>query len=434
MGKSRKALKPIMITALLGLLLMAFNGCSNMPISDDNVSTSSKETVEASNQQTVAQTNNTNDGQTTDQENEQSEDLAKIQADIAAVMDKKLSALKNKDMDTYMQTVTTNDAYYPNEQKRWFDEMTKEGMEDIQFKVKSVAKRDSDTAVAEIYQTHQYKKGFYIKYPLLFKLENGVWKDYGYDFKIADGPRYELKYMDGETKVDDFVKMIDNAYENLDQIFPVKQDEHFQIKLFKDQEMLRQRSVPSIEWLFTGWGEPDESLKIYTGHSNIQGYRGTIQHELTHHITIKMCNNNLSGWFLEGLAVYYGNAYYDKVDSGSLSDFFTDHLGKTINELEQMDLYTTTDKTEVHDWYNTSFAYVTYIVDVYGQQAIIDMLNEAGKKTFNSSVANDNFNAENNQTTKAVIQKVLGISEEELSKQYIEWLKQTHVFDNYEAK
>ena len=422
MEKTRKALKPIIIVALLGLLLMAPNGCSKVPISEDNASTS------------LAQTDSTNAGQAIEQKNEQSEDLIKLQADITAVMDKKLSALKNKNMETYVQTVTANDAYYPNEQKRWFDEMTKEGMKNIQFKVMGVTRRDNDTVVAEIYQTHYYKKNFYIKYPLLFKLENGAWKDCGYDFKITDRPRYELKYMDGEAKVDDFVKMIDNAYANLDQIFPVKQDEHFQIKLFKDQEMLRQRSVPSIEWLFTGWGEPDESLKLYTGHSNTQSYRGTIQHELTHHITIKMCNNNLSSWFLEGLAVYYGNAYYDKADSGSLADFFKDHLEKTINKLERMDLYTTTDKTEVHDWYNTSFAYVAYIVDVYGQQAIIDMLNEAGKKNFNSSVANDNFNAENNQTTKEVIQKVLGISEEKLSKQYVEWLKPTHLFENYEVK
>ena len=66
--------------------------------------------------------------------------------------------------------------------------------------------------------------------------------------------RYTIKYQDGDWRVYEFQQMIEIAYDNLEDIFTERPDPSFEIKLFSDREMLRQRTVPSISWLFTGWG------------------------------------------------------------------------------------------------------------------------------------------------------------------------------------
>ena len=125
--------------------------------------------------------------------------------------------------------------------------------------------------------------------------------------------------MEGETRVNDFINMSNEAYDNLEPIFAERPHDSFEIKLFSDRELLRQRTIPSNAWLFTGWGEPNESLKLYTGHPDINRYKGTVQHEVVHHITINICNNNLPIWLYEGVAMYYGSAYYGFENSSILS-------------------------------------------------------------------------------------------------------------------
>jgi len=339
-------------------------------------------------------------------------------------IDVKLEALKSKDVDLYLSTVTQSDEYYFNEQGRWFTEMTKDGIKQIGLEITDVALEDETTAVATIHQTHYNKKeAFNFTYPLLYKKEDGQWKDCGYDFEEIETPRYTLKYQEGETRVDEFKEMIDIAYDNLEQIFTERPDADFEIKLFCDREMLRQRTVPSIGWLFTGWGEPNESLKIYTGHPTFEGYNGTLQHELVHHIMIRACNNNLPGWIHEGIALYYGNAQFEHSKSTTLSNLNVENIGLTIAYLETMDLYNPESQQAVWDWYNASYMYVGYIVETYGHDTLMEIFYEAGKKPFHDSVMNDTFEEVNNQTMGEVFSAVLGLTKEELTDAYLEWLE-----------
>jgi len=353
-----------------------------------------------------------------------------LQEQIDEIMQVKLRALETQDYDLYLSTVTDWDSYYHNEQARWYSEMIKPVISDITFDVLSVTPINENSLEAEIHQTHTGNgEQFDFTYPLLFQLDDGEWKDYGYHFECVERPSYTLKYMPGETRVDEFLEMIDVAYQNLETVFAEKADDHFEIKLFWDREMLRQRTVPSMAWLFTGWGEPNESLKLYTGHPDILGYQGTIQHELVHHITIRICNNNLADWILEGTAIYYGNAYYDYSLSSALANMNKENLRQTIDELDAMDLYHPDSEQQVWDWYNTGFGYVAYLVETYGHDRFMDLYYEAGKKPFNDSVANENFKADNIETTREALDTVLGITPEQLSQDYLVWLDTTDFFD-----
>jgi len=353
-----------------------------------------------------------------------------LKEEIEAVMQVKLDALTDEDYEKYLSTVTTEDEYYYNEQARWYSEMIKPVISGVSFEVESIRQIDEASLEATVRQRHTGNgEAFDFTYPLLFRMENGEWKDCGYNFESIEKPRYTLKYMPGETHVEAFTEMIDTAYENLATVFEEQADDHFEIKLFWDREMLRQRTIPSIAWQFTGWGEPNESLKLYTGHEDIEGYRGTIQHELVHHITIKICNNNLSDWLLEGTAIYYGNAYYDYSLTGALSNIVKENLQQTIEALEATDLYNPSSQQEVWDWYNTSFGYVAYLVETYGKDTFMQLYYEAGEKPFNDSVTNENFKVDNIETTHAALETVLGVTPEQLSQDYLAWLETTDFFD-----
>lgn len=346
---------------------------------------------------------------------------------ISDIMATKLEAIELQDLELYMSTVSKANEYYMNEQGRWFREMTKDEISDISFEIESVETIDDVTAVANIRQKHEAATSIDILYPLLFKFENDGWKDYGYNFEVKKTDRFIVKYMKGEGKVEAFTSYLNQAYDNLEKVFDEKADTDFELKLFYDQELLRQRTVPSISWLFTGWAEPDESLKMYTGHS-YDGYPGTLQHELTHHITIKVCNNNLSAWILEGIAMYYGNIAVERETHGEIRPMDKNDMFKDIEYLETLDLYNVQGKI-VGDWYNTSYMYVRYIIETYGHDTLMDIFYEAGKKPFNSSVLNENFDMDNILTTEEALEAVLGLSKSQLSEAYFLWLDTMDIID-----
>ena len=346
---------------------------------------------------------------------------------ITNLMMLKIDALKAKDLDSYMTTISKSDEYYINEQKRWFTEMTKDGMKDYQFDVMEIEQKDENTIVATINQKHFYNAQFDITYPLKFVLEEGEWKDAGYDFLVYEGEGFTIKYMEGETKVEAFADLVEKAYKNLAEVFEEKPDENFQIKLFHDREMLRQRSIPSIGWLFTGWGEANESLKIYTGHEEIEQYLGTLQHEIVHHITMRICNNNLPGWLADGVALEYGSYLQSGGNAITNKTATKEQLVGDFDFLENADgLWEATEQSQTWSWYDTAHMYTYFIIEKYGHDKLMDMFYEAGKKPYNENVMNPNFEKQNAETMSEVLEKVLGQTKEEFYNEYIEWLNENY--------
>lgn len=349
---------------------------------------------------------------------------------IVDIMDGRLAAIENEDYDLYMSVITTNNQFLFNEQERWFMNMIDEGISDVSFEIVSTEMIDNYTGVVNIRQKHHHEGSFNIEYPLLFKYEDGMWMDYGYNFEVLETDRFTVKYMEGEQRVEEFAQMLNDAFDNLANIYDEKPWDNYEMKLFSDQEMLRQRTIPANSWLFTGWSEPDESLKMYTGHTgDYKGYPGVVQHELVHHITINICNNNLPIWLLEGIAMYDGSAYYGLEKTKLLSAITKSRVLQTIKDIEENNLSSITEMQDIYDFYATSYMYVRYICETYGRQALMDIFYEAGRKPFHDSTLNKTFEQENQKTAEEVIMTVLGLTKTELSEDYIEWLD-TLDFDN----
>lgn len=248
--------------------------------------------------------------------------------------------------------------------------------------------------------------------------------DYGYNFNVLETDRFLVKYMEGEERVEEFTQMLNDAYDNLESVYEERPLEDFELKLFWDREMLRQRCIPAHTWLFTGWSEPDESLKIFTGHpEDYHGYAGVIQHELVHHITIRICNGNLPTWMLEGIAMYDGSAAVAFYDSSALSAMTEDGITTTIEELERVNLSDVDSHQQIVDFYTASYMYIRYIDEAYGRDTLMQLFYEAGKKPYQDSALDDEYEMKNQQTASEVFMTVLGLTKAELSEDYLAWLE-----------
>lgn len=358
------------------------------------------------------------------------DNILSFEEEVNDLIDMKLDYIENVDFDSYMDLISERNDFYYNEQERWFDEMVKLADVEFDLMVLETEMVDDETYIAYIKQK-QYKPGFItLEYPLVYYYELGEWKDGGYYFDEVETDKFIVKYMEGEDKVEEFKVMMEQAFVNLEGLYGVVLDYQYEIKLFDHQELLRQRTIPSSPTTFVGWSEPDESIKIYTGFDDYQGYPGVVQHELVHHITINICNNNLPVWMLEGLAMYDGSAFYDHSHSGLLSTLTKDQVSLTIDEVENLDLHISPTTEEVYAFYNTSFMYFKFIAEEYGHDKIMAMFHEAGKKPFHESNFNPDFYRINKETASDVIRKVLGMTKAELSIEYLVWLEETDYFDN----
>lgn len=356
------------------------------------------------------------------------EEIIPLDISVVDIMADRLNALQNDGLDLFMSSIGTNNELLYNEMIRWYGNMSDDIISDISFEVISVEMQDEKTGVVNINQKHilnyDGKQQFDFEYPLLFKYENGKWMDYGYNFSVLETDRFLVKYMDGEQRVDEFTQMLENAYDNLEKVYDERPVEYYELKLFWDREMLRQRCIPAHTRLFTGWSEPDESLKIFTGHpQEYQGYAGVIQHELVHHITIRMCNGNLPGWMLEGIAMYDGSAPNGFHESATLSAMTEEGITTTIDKMEQVNLADVSDRQEVVDFYTAGYMYIRYIDEVYGRETLMEIFNEAGKKPYQDSALDDEYEIKNQQTASEVFMTVLGLTKAQLSQEYLAWLE-----------
>ena len=190
------------------------------------------------------------------------DELAEYKKLINENLATKLNAINLKDLELYMSTVTSNNKYYYNEQKRWFDEMTSNLIKDLTLELKSLSLNNETELVVNVHQTHSYQQDFDFEYELVYRLENNKWKDCGFNFVVVKRDGFLVKYQKDETHISELIGYFTKAYNIINNAFSKGVDDNFEIKLFTDRELFRQRTIPTIPVLFTGWGEPDESLKV----------------------------------------------------------------------------------------------------------------------------------------------------------------------------
>lgn len=335
---------------------------------------------------------------------------------VQEMIEKQRRAVQNKDLPTYLETITKTDPFYRKEQTYWFNDMIKDEIKSYTVEVLDVKRRDDDY-IAEISQSHKIdEEWFHIQYPLLIKEEDGELRDFGYDFSIFDEDEFLVKYMSGDKRAYEIHKCIHAAYDNVLSTFGKKPYFKLEFKFYSDQELLRQRTAPTMKWLFSGWAESDESLKFFTGLENIENYQGMVQHELVHLVTLDESKKNTMQWINEGMAMRYGNGSYPLKDDLILKDIPKYRLNIPLEDLMEFDLYTADDLHEIGQYYTQVYFYFDYLDREFGVDKLFQVFKECGKVPATEDVE------KRKEISEAAFEKILGVNFKDVSNGYIKWI------------
>ena len=201
----------------------------------------------------------------------------------------KLEAMKAKDIKRYLALINETDKEYYTEQRNWFLIYLDAVTSDFTIEVKKAEKINDATIIASLYQHYLYgpeKADRTVTYEERFiKTPNG-WKDADLNFKVKETPHFVVKYQ-GEVEANavQVCEEAEKAYASVVKELGLESRDKTTIKLYIDQEMLRQSTDIRIAYLFNGWAEAGESIKMYARRERAT-IAPLIAHEMTHKITL----------------------------------------------------------------------------------------------------------------------------------------------------
>jgi Tfp pilus assembly protein PilF len=135
----------------------------------------------------------------------------------------------------------------------------------------------------------------------------------------------------------------------------------------------------------------------------------TLWHEMSHVYVLSMTNSRVPRWFTEGLAVYEETAinpdWGDRLDHASILAISEKKL-LPVADLDRGYIHPSYPEQVIVSYYQGGRT-ITYIVEKWGYQTVLNMIHDYGA----------------NMTTTQVIEKELKITPEEFDKQFIPWVE-----------
>lgn len=338
----------------------------------------------------------------------------------------KLAAMQAKNIDQYMALLQEGDPEYATEQRNWFLIYQNAVTSDWGIEVVKAERIDDNTLVASLYQHYLYgpeKAERRVTYEQKFvKTANG-WKDADLNFKLKETAHFAIKHLPGtESNVADIGEAAEKAYASVIQELQIEPRGKVTIKLFADQELLRENTDIRVAYLFSGWGEDGESIKMYARREKDSLPR-VIAHELIHKITLELSDSQTS-WFAEGLAGYFGNRPFQGGNAVQLKWFTAEQLANPISWLEETVLINLSDSKTISLYYSTSAMVVEFMAKTYGVETIKALLKElATYPRHDRGFDYGGMEQENQKRLHQAIEKVLGVNLDTFNQQWLKWVR-----------
>jgi hypothetical protein len=339
----------------------------------------------------------------------------------------KLAAMKAKNIDQYMALLQEGDPEYATEQRNWFLIYQNAVTSDWGIEVVKAEPVDANTLVASLYQHYLYgpeKAERRVTYEQKYvKTANG-WKDADLNFKAKETAHFVIKYLAGtEAKVAEISAEAEKAYTSVVKELQIEPRGKVTLKLFADQEMLRENTDIRVAYLFSGWGEDGESIKMYAWRES-EAMPRVIAHELVHKITLGI-SDSLTSWLAEGLAGYFGN---QPVRGGNnplqLGWFTATELGVPVSWLEETILIDLSDERTISLYYSASNMVVEFMMKTYGLERLKALLNElATYPRYDRGFDYGGMEQENQKRLHQAIEKVLGVNLDTFNQQWLKWIR-----------
>jgi tetratricopeptide (TPR) repeat protein len=221
-----------------------------------------------------------------------------------------------------------------------------------------------------------------------------------------------------------FQEELDRAMATYEKKYKFKLDGPVQLEVYPDHEdfAVRTMGMPGLGALGVTFGKV-VAMDSPSGRPPGQfHWASTMWHELSHVYVLSMTNHRVPRWFTEGLAVYEETAaspdWGDRLDHEAINAIKTKKL-LPIAELDRGYIHPTYPSQVVVSYFQGGQV-ITFIVEKFGYQKVLDMIKAFGEK----------------KSTVEVIEEQLKMKPEEFDAQFFPWLeartkKQVDGFDEW---
>lgn len=339
------------------------------------------------------------------QEAQPKEEIKLTKAEISSInkvcqlIDKQEECIKEKNIEGYMETISTDENQYYWEKKHWFDDIKGEDIKNYHLDYKWIKKISDDTFSVFMNQKYYYnEKNYDLEYENIYRIIDG--KAYDYDLKFYDyeTEHFKVKTIQDNDHVNWILKELEKAYSIFNERTGEDLKEKVILKIYNDPELLRQSVKLSFGWNFGGWYEYPESIKFINNDKKSDGYKYGIVHEMIHMLTMEQSGNNMPYWMAEGLAMYYAKA-------GEGRDLKKWNV--TLSDLELMDLESD-EFDNISGFYMNSEYYIRKFIEVYGEEKLNEVIYGLSEYGIETRTAGETY-LECNEKFKETVKKILDI-------------------------
>ena len=337
----------------------------------------------------------------------------------------KLEAMKAKDIQRYLALINETDKEYYTEQRNWFLIYQDAVTSDFTIEVKKAEKINDTTIIASLHQHYLYgpeKADRTVTYEERFIKTSDGWRDADLNFSVKQTTHFVVKYPEeAEAKVTEVCEEAENAYASVVKELGLEPRDKITLKLFADQEMLRQSTDIRVAYLFNGWAEDGESIKMYARRERAT-IAPLIAHEMTHKITLGI-SDSLNSWLAEGLAIYFGSRPFRGGNALQMGWFTVEELSKPVTWLEENTLIQMTDEKTISLYNSVSAMVVEFIAKTYGRDRVKALLTELSKyPRYNRGYDYGKMEQENQKRLHQAIKTVLGVNMDTFNRQWLKWI------------
>jgi len=345
---------------------------------------------------------------------------------VAQLVTAKVDAVRAKDTEAYLALVNEADPEYYTEQRNWFLILQDAVVADFSIEVQEVEAVDDETLVASLKQHYLYgpeRADRTIAYEERYVRTPAGWKDADLNFASMETAHFLVKYQpEIAEKAVEVSEEAERAYSSVISGLGIEAPEKITIKLYATQELLRQSTDIRITYLFNGWNEFGESIKLYARRDR-SAFAPVIAHELTHKITLGVARSQPS-WLAEGLACYFGNQPFWGGNPLELGWYTSQELSKSIAWLESINLQRVTDDETRGLYYAVSSMVVEFVAEAYGRDQIRALLDALSQYPPNDRGYDyDLLEQEYQRRLERAAETVLGVGIDAVSQQWIDWIE-----------
>lgn len=342
---------------------------------------------------------------------------------VGGMVAARLAALQAHDLDAYMTLIDKRDPEYYTEQRNWYLLFQDADTADYSVEVLEAGFIEEDTIIARLRQHYllgPQQEDRTIEFENRFVLTDAGWKDADLNFSIRETPHFVIKYpAEADEQAAQVGETAELAYSSVAQELGLEPRTKPTIKMYATKEMLRESTDIRIAYLFNGWGEAGESIKMYAYRSG--NLPNLLAHELVHKTTLEITGSQPS-WFAEGLATFFGNRPFAGGNALEMGTSSLEDLTRPISWLETLDLTQIEDDDARRTFYDMSGMIVQFTVETYGLDKLHAVLNDLAEFPEFGRGYDYSMEPELQSRLYQSIQKVIGLDRATFNDAWLAWI------------